>query len=159
MSQRFHPDHTPEGSALTRLMLEIFRANGALLEAGDQLTREIGLTSARWQVLGAVAMAVEPRPVAYLARSMGLARQSVQRVVDDLKADGFLAQAPNPHHRRAWLILLTNKGRRAYDAAINSEVPWANRLAQAMNQAEIETALSVLKRLRQGLEEEKGTTG
>lgn len=158
MSSRFHPDHTPEGSALTSLMLEIFRVNGALLDAGDQLTREIGLTSARWQVLGAVAMTVEPRPVAYLARSMGLARQSVQRVVDDLKAEGFLALAPNPHHKRAWLILLTDKGRRAYDAAIDREVPWSNRLAQGMVHSEIETALSVLKRLRLGLEEEKGTT-
>ncbi|MBI5119496.1 MAG: winged helix-turn-helix transcriptional regulator [Rhodospirillales bacterium] len=151
MSKRFHPDHTPEGSALTSLMLEIFRVNGALLEAGDALTREIGLTSARWQVLGAVAMAVEPRPVAYLARSMGLARQSVQRVVDDLMAEGFLAQAPNPHHKRAWLILLTDKGRRAYDAAIDCEVPWANRLAQGLTETQIETALAVLKQLRKEL--------
>lgn len=158
MSNLFHPDHTPEGSALTRLILEIFRVNGALLEAGDQLTREIGLTSARWQVLGAIALALEPRPVAYLARSMGLARQSVQRVVDDLKEDGFLVLASNPHHKRARLVMLTDKGRQAYVAAIGREVPWSNRLAQVMNLAEIETALSVLKRLRQGIEEEKETT-
>lgn len=153
MSARFHPGHTPEGSALTSLMLEIFRVNGALLEAGDQLTREIGLTSARWQVLGAIVLAVEPRPVAFLARSMGLARQSVQRVVDDLKSEGFVVLAPNPHHRRAWLVQLTEKGREAYDAAIGREVPWANRLAQGLSEVQIDAALRLLRGLRNSLDE------
>jgi len=40
---------------MTNLILEIFRVNGLLLAAGDRLTRDLGLTSARWQVLGALA--------------------------------------------------------------------------------------------------------
>ncbi|TAN55787.1 MAG: MarR family transcriptional regulator [Rhodospirillales bacterium] len=154
MSTLFHPNHTPEGSLLTSLMLEVFKANGALLAAGDDLTREIGLTSARWQVLGAIVMADEPRPVSYLARSMGLARQSVQRIVNDLLAEGFIGLRINPFHQKSRLVCLTEKGRKAYDAAIEREVPWSNRLANRLSAQDISTALTVLKSLRMRLEGE-----
>jgi len=91
----------------SRLALEVFRLNGALIAAGDALAAPLGLTSARWQVMGAVAEARGGLPVAGIARNMGLVRQSVQRVADDLAAEGVLRFAPNPHHRRARLVLLT----------------------------------------------------
>jgi hypothetical protein len=71
------PRGSVAGSALTDLVLEVFRLNGRLLAAGDRMTRPSGQTSARWQVLGAINP--EPRTVAQIARVMGLARQSVQR--------------------------------------------------------------------------------
>ena len=42
--------------ALTGLVIEVFRLNGDLLAAGDALVGDLGLTSARWQVLGAIAL-------------------------------------------------------------------------------------------------------
>ena len=41
---------------LTDLVLDVFRLNGALLASGDTLVKDLGLTSARWQVLGAIAL-------------------------------------------------------------------------------------------------------
>jgi hypothetical protein len=41
---------------VSELALEIFRLNGELLADGDALVADLGLTSARWQVLGAVAL-------------------------------------------------------------------------------------------------------
>jgi hypothetical protein len=38
---------SPQGTALTGLILETFRVNGLLLAAGDRLTSEFGLSSAR----------------------------------------------------------------------------------------------------------------
>src|SRR5215210_6586367 len=64
-------------AAITELILETFRLNGRLLAAGDALVRDLGLTSARWQVLGAVAMSPVPLPVSHIARNMGLSRQGV----------------------------------------------------------------------------------
>ncbi|MFC6050148.1 MarR family transcriptional regulator, partial [Methylobacterium hispanicum] len=63
--------------AWSGLAIEVFRLNGDLVEGGDALVRDLGLTSARWQVLGAVALSPVPLPVAHIARNMGLARQSV----------------------------------------------------------------------------------
>src|SRR5467141_3144788 len=76
------PGHSPAGRALTQLILDIFRLNGSLLAAGNELTRDLGLSSARWQVMGALAEG--PLPAAQIARNMGLSRQSVQRLVDML---------------------------------------------------------------------------
>ena len=75
---------TPSGDALTDLMLDLFRVNSLILTAGDRLVAGLGLTSARWQILGAMVAAERPQPVAWLARDIGANRQNVQRIINDL---------------------------------------------------------------------------
>jgi DNA-binding MarR family transcriptional regulator len=143
--------HTPPGAALTGLILDTFRLNGLLLEAGDRLVAGTGLTSARWQVLGAIALASMPLPVAHLARNMGLTRQAVQRLANEMARDGLVRFAPNPHHERAKLVLLTAAGREAYATAHERQVPWANGLAKGLPLAEINAARATLGALRERL--------
>src|SRR5436190_23994652 len=119
---------TPAGDALTSLMLDLFRLNSLLLTAGDRLVARLGLTSARWQILGAIVAAHHPQPVAWLARNLGANRQNVQRIVNDLEQDGRVAFRANPHHRRAQLVVLTDKGQQAYDSAMRLQAPWINGL-------------------------------
>jgi DNA-binding MarR family transcriptional regulator len=133
---------------VTELVLEVFRLNGRLLAAGDALVSDIGLTSARWQVLGAVALSPVPMPVAHLARNMGLARQSVQRLVDQMISDGFVRYGTNPHHRRAKLVLLTNRGETAYRAAMERQAPWVDGLAAGLTPDAIRAAASILRTIR-----------
>jgi DNA-binding MarR family transcriptional regulator len=144
---------TPAGEAVTELILEVFRLNGRLLVAGDRLVSRLGLTSARWQVLGAVALAERPEPVAWLARSMGLNRQGVQRIVNELAAEGYVALEPNPHHRRASLVVLTAKGRTAFAAADRLQTPWVNALARGLRAENIVAAKRIVAALRERLEE------
>jgi len=144
---------TPAGESLTRAILDFFRLNSALLISGDRLVEELGLTSARWQILGAVTAAERPQPVAWIARDLGANRQNVQRIVNDLAAEGLVDFEPNPHHRRAQLVVLTDKGRRAFDAAMWLQVPWVNRLSDGLSAEEIEAAHRVVLRLKQNLEE------
>ncbi len=99
---------TPAGEALSDLMLDLFRANSLILTAGDRLVAPLGLTSARWQILGAVGSAERPQPVSWLARDLGANRQNVQRIVNDLSKDGLVALEANPHHGRALLVVLTD---------------------------------------------------
>lgn len=63
--------HTPAGAALSGLILDLFRLNSQVLTAGDRLVADLGLTSARWQILGTVNAVDRPQPVAWLARDMG----------------------------------------------------------------------------------------
>ena len=135
----------------TELILEIFRLNGALISAGDTLVADLGLTSARWQVLGAIALQTTPAPVVRIAESMGLARQSVQRIADDLAAEGYVVYADNPSHRRAKLIMMTRKGNALYAAASRRQVPWAEKLIAGISRKELQTTLSTLARLREEL--------
>ncbi|MGX7704413.1 MarR family winged helix-turn-helix transcriptional regulator [Methylobacterium sp. Gmos1] len=135
--------------ALSGLVIEVFRLNGDLIEAGDALVHDLGLTSARWQVLGAVALAPAPLPVAHIARNMGLARQSVQRVVDDMRADGLVRLEPNPHHRRAPLVAMTPQGEAAYGQAMARKDLWADGLTEGLPAEAIEAASTLLRAIQQ----------
>ena len=143
----------PDGlETLTALILEVFRLNGRLISTGDRLVFDLKLTSARWQVLGAAALAPSPQPVAWLARSMGLHRQGVQRIVNELVAEGILVLEENPHHRRAKLVRLTKKGEGLFEAASRRQKPWAKRLAKGLPPKTIAAAHDLLKTLRERLE-------
>jgi len=107
------PGRTPEGGALTDLVLPAFELNGEFLAAAAMITAAHELTPAQWQVLGATLD--QPRPVAEIARriGLGLTRQSVQRVANDVVDRGWAAWLENPSHRRAKLLAPTAVGRDA----------------------------------------------
>lgn len=155
--------HTPAGQALTGLILAIFRLNGRLLVAGDRLVADLDLSSARWQVLGAIALAETPQPVAWLARNMGLNRQGVQRIVNEMRDEGLLELQPNPHHRRAHLVVLTRRGKNAYDAAVLLQAPWVNALAKGVGVKELAATHRVIavlcERLEQNLSDDADERG
>lgn len=144
----------PKGEALTDLILTMFRANNLTLVWGDRLVASFGLTSARWQILGAIVLSQRSQPVAWIARDLGANRQNVQRIVNDLHKEGLVEFQPNPHHRRAHLVVLTGKGRRAYEAAINAYNPRVNAMAENLSLKDIRTAHRVIAALRQNLEGE-----
>ncbi len=143
---------TPAGDALTDLMLDLFRAMSLLLTAGDRLVAPLGLTSARWQILGAIVSSERSQPVSWLARDLGANRQNVQRIINDLHKSGLVAFETNPHHRRAQLVVLTDKGRRAFDAAMDLQAPWVNELADGLLVKDIGTVRRVVTALRMKLE-------
>jgi DNA-binding MarR family transcriptional regulator len=143
---------TPAGEALTSLILDLFRVNSQLLMAGDRLVARLGLTSARWQVLGAIVAAERPQPVAWLARDLGANRQNVQRIINDLHTDALVEFEANPHHRRARLVILTDKGRQTFDAAMRLQAPWVNSLTEELLVKDIQTVHRVVVALREKLE-------
>jgi DNA-binding MarR family transcriptional regulator len=151
-------ERTPTGEAATELILSAFRANGLLLDAGDMLSADEGLTSARWQVLGAIALAERPLTVPQIARRMGLTRQSVHATVNRLVRDGFLELGPNADHRRSPVVGLTQKGTAKYEALDARQVAWINRLARGIARSDIETAVRVLDELSRRLEDGRRET-
>jgi DNA-binding MarR family transcriptional regulator len=141
---------TRAGRLFTELLIEVFRLNGQLLASGDRLTDDLGLTSARWQVLGAIER--EFATVSQIARTMGLQRQSVQRLVDILVGEGVVECLPNPSHRRAKLVRVTAAGRRILEALHLRQVDWSNRVTRGASAEALATALESLRDLRERLE-------
>jgi DNA-binding MarR family transcriptional regulator len=153
-------DHrTPTGEAATHVIISTFRTNSLLLEAGDLLGAREGLTSARWQVLGAIALAERPLTVPQIARQMGLTRQSVHATVKRLVVDGLLEVAPNADHRRSPLVDLTGSGRSRYEAIDRLQVAWVNGLARGLDGSDLETAARVLDELCRRLEDDRAEKG
>jgi DNA-binding MarR family transcriptional regulator len=142
-----------KSGTLTDLVLEIFRLNGLLITAGDALVAGTGLTSARWQVVGAIALQQGRAPVAHIANAMGLTRQSVQRIADELEKTGIVEFRDNPHHKRAKLMTLTAKGHALHEAAIQLQKPWVTALAAGIDHSALQATLTVLTELRARLEQ------
>jgi DNA-binding MarR family transcriptional regulator len=140
-----------QGELFTEIVLEVFRLNRLLLDAGDALTAPVGLTSARWQVLGIVEHG--PAPVAQVARAMGLTRQTVQETANGLVADGFIEFAPNPRHRRAKLLVMTPKAEAAMEVVRRRHASWANEVAERHRAAALESVVTALSAIRTTLEE------
>lgn len=140
-------EHTSEGYLLTEIILDTFQLNGLLVTEGDKLVKSIGLTSARWKVLGALAYSDKALTVPDIARGMGQSRQAVQRLSNEMLEDGLLATEPNPHHKRAKLLKLTDKGQQAYGQAMHKQIPWVNAMASEIKKTDLEKAASVLKQL------------
>ncbi len=145
-------NYTLSGRALSGLILELFRLNNRLLATGDHLVAELGLTSARWKVLGTIIAVERPQPVAWLARDMGGNRQNIQRIVNALVNDGLVEFQPNPRHRKAQLVVLTARGRQAFDNAMRLQAPWINELSEGLQVNDIETAHRVITALCKRLE-------
>ena len=147
--------YTASGKVFTELVLEVFRFNGRLVFVGDRMTKALGLSTARWQTLGAMALSEQPLTVAEIARNMGLQRQSVQRTVNMLVSSGMVATHENPNHQRARLVLFTKKGRAAYEETVAIQVEWANETAASFSESELFTSLRSLRSLRARLETTK----
>ncbi len=140
-------ESTPEGEALTDIVLNIFRLNGLLLLEGDRITQEFGLTSARWKVLGAIALAPEPITVPQIARNMGLSRQAVQRLANEMATDDLLTFSDNPHHKRAKLLILSAMGMSIYKKLQDKQRPWASSLAKGLEIKNLQVTATVLQNL------------
>lgn len=140
---------TPQGEALTNLILETFRLNGAMLDAGNQLTKPFGLTSARWQVMGAIDLVGHSMTVAQIARRMGLSRQGVQRIVNELEKLGMLALEPNLDHKRASLVSMSEKGQKAIEQINAAQVTWINQLSEGLSEEQIKQASEILQSVRE----------
>lgn len=143
---------SPAGWTFSELLVEVFRVNGLLLAAGDDLARPAGLTSARWQVLGVVDHG--PATVAQVARTMGLTRQTVRQTADALVRDRLVEFADNPAHRRARLMTLTPAGRTALRYVEERQAGWASSVAKRLPHTDLRAALAVLRDLGDLLEDQ-----
>src|SRR3982074_1216320 len=141
------PTRTPEGDAATDVVLGAFRAHGLFVAAGDLLAAEEGLTAARWQVLGAVALAGRPLTVPQIARRMGLTRQAVQVSVNRLLSDALVGATENPDHRRSPIMRLTHLGNSRYAATDPRQISWINELAAGLQTSDLATTARVLREL------------
>jgi DNA-binding MarR family transcriptional regulator len=145
-SRRSRPA-APGAAVLTEIVLLVFRVNGQLLAAGDRLVDGLHLTSARWQMLGAIALSNAPRTAPQLAGRMGVSRQAAQKQLDLLLEEGLAEAQSNPGHLRSPLYVLTRKGTSTYTATERLQKDWATRLAAGMARGDLDIAKRLLETL------------
>lgn len=134
---------------------------GARIYSLVSLTRPIVLSSARvveartralgWTVGSRAVMEVlaadAPLTVPQVASRLSLARQNVQRHVDELVRLGDLRLTANPAHRRSVLVEPTAAGRRRFRSLHAGELADLAGLVPDCSERDLETATRVLSAL------------
>jgi DNA-binding MarR family transcriptional regulator len=91
--------------------------------------------------------------VAMIARRIGLTRQSVQRVADEIVAEELASFEPNPDHQRSPLLILTSDGQKVLDTINQTSRERHLRQATALGEDGIAELRRLLGRYRDAVTE------
>jgi len=92
------------------LIDELLRIEGRFKSAFADFRRAIGLNESELMLLNALCEAEASATVSQVARSLGHARQLIQRSANSLIGMGLIETLPNPDHKRAVLLRPTRHG-------------------------------------------------
>ncbi|MEW9899061.1 MarR family winged helix-turn-helix transcriptional regulator [Chitinivorax sp. PXF-14] len=132
---------------ISETVLALFHANGKMLEWGDAFTAPFNLTSARWQILGAIAWAGQEQTAPQIAEQMGVSRQGAQKQLNLLVEDGLIEKRPNPSHQRSPRYYLTEKGDSLFQRVNLAWEKHAAKIAEAFSENDIATTQRTLAQL------------
>ena len=120
-------------SVLPLLIADIHEAAGHFRRIGEAIANEEGQTQARWQLMSVVSE--RPFTVAQASRRLGLARQGVQRIANELTEAGLTQFQENPDHKTSPMLSLTDQGAAVFErltrraAKLNKELgKWLSEL-------------------------------
>ena len=132
--------------------LTIFWLNGLLMRNGERITKPDGQSSARWQILGRAAHG--SMTVSDMARGLGLARQSVQRVANDLEGEGLVHFQPVEGDRRTFHVKITEKGASVLKSIYERNALWSEAMLRRLGADDFEATISLLRKIGGQIEEE-----
>ena len=142
-------DDSERNVEVQRLAADLFDVAGAMRRDGEAIARTEGQTQARWQVMWIAAAGRLSVPA--IARRLGLVRQSVQRVADELVRDGLAAFETNPDHSRSPLLVLTDRGAAVLDRLNDAASQQNLELAQELGDAGLRHLRALLDQVRRAL--------
>lgn len=135
------------------VLTQAVRATFNRLKAlGDRLHSDLEITTAMRAVMETLNSS-GAMTVPQIAKVKGVTRQHVQLLADSLCEAGLASVKDNPAHKRSSLIVLTDKGKRAFTKMSAREVPVIDEIAQTFGAEELDRATRVLQRLAALLDE------
>ncbi len=129
----------------------LFEANRLLRGAGERIAASAGQTHARRMVLQAAETGAT---VPDIARRLGLHRQGVQRIADELVAEGLARYDENPRHRLSKRFTVTDRGSAALSTITEAHTDWIAALETETADIDWPRLGIVLARLVQALHEQ-----
>lgn len=137
---------------LTGLIAECYMLHGRLTNIFSTIKDSVNLSGMEALTLYAIVNSDKPVTVPQIGRSLGHARQVIQRAARELERRGLVETRENPGHKRAALLVSTAAGRElklGFDMA-GQEV--AKTLAGDMDLETIRATTAGLHQLRRNVE-------
>jgi DNA-binding MarR family transcriptional regulator len=138
--------------AIQELMIETTAMFFLLRAAGKQIGAVTASDGGYWGMLRSLKLE-GPQTVPQLARSRPVSRQHIQKLANEMVAEGVLEWADNPAHQRSRLLQLTFKGEGSFQEISERIAQVAEGFAEGMNAEELQVSVRVLRQLREKLKQ------
>ena len=140
---RIVPD---KGEAIAELMLEVAQCFFRLRAVGQQSGLITTWGGGAFGFLRSIALQ-GPLTVPQIAQMRPTSRQRMQRLADELAADGLVTFIDNPRHRRSKLVRLTARGAARYREMSARFLAIASTMGGDLSEVDIQQATEVVRRL------------
>ena len=93
-------------------------------EIRTRLRERFGISLARFDYMAQLFRYKDGLKMRALSRYLMVTGGNVTGLTDELEADGMVQREASPEDRRAWIVRLTPKGRRAFEAMAAEHEQW-----------------------------------
>ncbi|MDH7796237.1 DNA-binding MarR family transcriptional regulator [Beijerinckia sp. GAS462] len=134
---------------IDQLAIEAYALSATFRRHGAVLAAKGGQTQARWQVLRAASM--ELLSVPQIARRLGVTRQNVQRITDELVADRLVQLVLNQDHKASPHLMLTQRGQETLEALTDAGVDYRKVIWPLVRHVDLVGLVAILKSVNHAL--------
>ena len=117
-------------------------------EIRRRLRAQFGVTLARFDYMAQLYRYRDGLKMRELSRYLMVTGGNVTGLTDDLERDGLVAREASPSDRRAWILRLTPKGRRAFEAMAQEHERWILELLGGLDERTVQQLYTQLGALR-----------
>lgn len=146
---------TGKGEAIADLMLEVAQFFFRLRAVGQRTGLITSWGGGAFGFMRSLAV-IGPLTVPQIAQMRPTSRQRMQRLADELAAEGLVEFIDNPRHRRSKLLRLTRKGDARYREMGARFLAIASTMGAGLGEADIHKTTGILRRLSDEAKERSG---
>ena len=146
---------TDKGEAIADLMLEAAQFFFRLRAVGQRTGLITSWGGGAFGFMRSLAL-LGPLTVPQIARMRPTSRQRMQRLADELAAEGLVEFIDNPRHRRSKLVRLTRKGDMRYRELSARFLAIASTMGAELSEADIRRTTEIVRRLSGEARERSG---
>jgi len=132
--------------AIAELMLEVAQCFFRIRAVGQKTGFITGWGGGAFGFMRSLAL-LGPLTVPQIAQMRPTSRQRMQRLADELAAEGFVEFIDNPKHRRSKLVRLTPRGGARYRELTARFLAIASTMGVGLSEADIRKAIEIVRRL------------
>src|SRR5687768_14787498 len=146
MAARKSSEVDSKSEAIAELMLEVAQCFFRIRAVGQKTGLITSWGGGAFGFLRSLAL-LGPLTVPQIAQMRPTSRQRMQRLADELAAEGLVMFIDNPKHRRSKLVQLTRKGQARYREMDARLLLIAARVGVALSEADVRHTTEIVRQL------------
>jgi DNA-binding MarR family transcriptional regulator len=143
---RTSPSVDSRAEAITQLMLEVAQCFFRIRALGQKTGLITSWGGGAFGFMRSLAL-LGPLTVPQIAEMRPTSRQRMQRLADELAAEGLVKFIDNPKHRRSKLVQLTPKGDARYRELNARLLSIASTMGVTLSEADIRKTIAIVRHL------------